>query len=398
MSETGLSTRAHVLLLSSTNFFIFMGTGAQQAFLVPYLEEFTEWSAFQRALVIATVYASMMVFRLGNVYLLRDWPQWKCSIVGGAVYVFFPMAMLALYFVPSYALALAAAAIWGWGGAAFWMGNTLQVLALADRAKRHGTGMGVLYGATNGGWALGVVVLGSIFSYAQAVGMPWLLYLGATCFSLIGFLIMITLPRRPEPMPELPTWAALVEIMSRTKARIGAFLLFSAAMAFGFVLGTFTNFVENSYGAQWLWISTAFYPAALFVLSPWAGFLSERLGHGTVLAVGFFGGACGMLIPLLWESPLALAGTALMLGLLNGSVPVVSAALVGGSSERQRRPLAYGAMFTWRDLGVVVASVAGSLLGLRVGGVTLTFGVFSGVFAVCGVVALILNRYAEQEL
>ena len=118
MSETGLSTRAHVLLLSSTNFFIFMGTGAQQAFLVPYLEEFTEWSAFQRALVIATVYASMMVFRLGNVYLLRDWPQWKCSIVGGAVYVFFPMAMLALYFVPSYALALAAAAIWGWGGAA----------------------------------------------------------------------------------------------------------------------------------------------------------------------------------------------------------------------------------------------------------------------------------------
>ncbi|MGI5817833.1 MAG: MFS transporter [Armatimonadota bacterium] len=396
--QTGLSTRAHVLLLASTFFFIFMGTGAQQAFLVPYLADFTDWSQFERALVIATVYFSMMIFRLGNVYLLRDWPQWKCSLAGGAMYVLFPIAMLGLYFLPSYPLALVAAAIWGWGGAAMWMGTTLQVLALADRAKRHGTGMGVLYGATHVGWAVGVVVLGAVFSYAQGAGISWLLYAVATTLTLIGYGIMLALPRRPEPLPEMPTWASLMEITSRAKARIAAFLLFSAALAFGFVLGSFTDYVERTYGAQWLWIATFFYPFSLFVLSFSSGLLSERMSHGSVLSIGFFGGAAAMAVPLLWESPVALAITALMLGLLNGAVPVVSTALIGASSDRTRRPLVYGAMFTWRDLGVVVAAVAGSLLGLRPGGVALTFGVFAVAFLVCGVVALVLNRYAEERL
>ena len=404
MSETAdqpaarLSTRARVLLLSSTFFFIFMGTGAQQAFLVPYLREVTDWSQFQRAFVIAAVYFSMMVFRLGNVYLLRGWQQWKCSLVGGATYVIFPIAMLGLHFLPSYPLAIAAAVLWGWGGAAMWMGTTLQVLALADRARRHGTGMGVLYGATHAGWAVGVIVLGAAFSYAQAFEMPWMLYAVATLLSLIGYGIMLALPRRPEPLPEMPTLESLARITSQAKARIAAFLLFAASLAFGFVLGSFTDFVESTHGAQWLWIVTFFYPFALFVLSFSSGLLSERMSHGSVLAIGFFGGAAGMTVPLLWAHPIALALTALMLGLLNGAVPVVSTALIGTSAVQKRRPLIYGAMFTWRDLGVVVAAVTGSLLGLRVEGMAPAFVVFAGVFAICGIISLVLNRYAQQEL
>lgn len=393
-----LSARAHVLLLSSTFLLIFMGAGAQQAFLLPYLQEFTDWNELQRALVIATVYFSMTIFRLGNVYLLREWPQWKCSIYGGAMYVMFPVAMLGLYFFPSYPLAITAAALWGWGGAAMWMGTTLQVLALADRAQKHGTGMGVLYGATHAGWALGVVVLGAVFSYAQSEAMPWLLYAVATGLTALGYGIKLALPRRPEPLPEMPTVGALLEIMSRKKAQIAAFLLFAASLAFGFVLGRFTDYVTVAHGADWVWITAFFYPFARMVLSLASGLLSERLSHGTVLAIGFFGGAAGMVVPLLIEHPVGLAVTALALGLLNGAVPVVSTALIGTSAEQKRRPLTYGAMFTWRDLGVVVATVVGGILGLRAESVAVTFGIFGAVFVACGVASLILNRYAEQRL
>jgi len=393
-----LPTRAHVLLLSGSFLLIFMGAGAQQASLVPYLEEFTDWSKLQRSLVIATVYLSMTIFRLGNVYLLRRWPQWKCSLVGASTYVFFTLAMLGLYWVPSYPLALLAAAVWGWGGAAMWMGTTMQILSLADRAKRHGTGMGVLYAATHLGWALGVIVLGTIFEFGQPWGLTWLVYDAAAIMSLLGLGIMASLPRPDEPLPEMPTWGALISIMSRAKAQIAAFLLFAASLAFGFMLGSFTDFVENAHGAQWLWITTAFYPFARMVLSFASGVMSERLSHGTVLAVGFFGGAAGMALPLTIAHPAALAVTALMLGLLNGAVPVVSTALIGTSAEQKRRPLTYGAMFTWRDLGVVVATVVGGILGLKTGSMTVTFAVFALVFAACGVVSLVLNRYAEQEL
>ena len=60
--------------------------------------------------------------------------------------------------------------------------------------------------------------------------------------------------------------------------------------------------------------------------------------------------------------------------------------------------LAYGAMFTWRDLGVVVAVVVGKLLGLGTDNVAVVFGVFRAVFMACGAVALALNRYAEERL
>ncbi|MEA3403780.1 MAG: MFS transporter [Armatimonadota bacterium] len=397
-NESGLSTRTHVLLLSSTFFFIFLGTGAQQAFLLPYLQDLTDWSKLQRVLVLATVYFSMAVFRLGNVYLLRNWPQWMFSLVGGATYVLFPLAVLLVSFFPSYPLAIGAAALWGWGGAAMWMGTTMQILALADRAQRHGTGMGVLYGATLAGWAVGVIVLGNIFGAARAIGRPWLLYVAAFAFAAIGHGIMLRLPRPPEPLPEMPTWGSLVEIMSRAKARIAAFLLFASALAFGFFLGSFTEHVENVSGGNWAWIAIFFYPFARFVLSFTSGLLSERFSHGSILAAGFFGGAAGLGIPLLVDHPLALAATALTMGLLNGAVPVVSTALIGTSAEQKRRPLTYGAMFTWRDLGAVIAMVAGKILEVRAESVTATFGVFAVVFALCGIVSLILNRYAEQRL
>ena len=87
-----------------------------------------------------------------------------------------------------------------------------------------------------------------------------------------------------------------------------------------------------------------------------------------------------------------------MLGLRNGAVPVGSSAVIGVSADQKRRPLSYGAMFTWRDLGVVVATVAGGLLGMGVDDVAATFGVFGAVFVVCGAISLALNRYAEQQL
>lgn len=396
-TEPTMPARTQVLLLSATFFFVFLGAGAQQAFLLPYLSEFTPWTDLQRGLVIAMVYFSMTIFRLGNVYLLRRWPQWLCTIVGALTYSLFTLAMWGLFYLPSYPLALLAAAVWGWGGAAMWMGSTIQTLALSENARRQGTAMGVLYAATHAGWMLGVIVLGLVFDATQRTH-PWVVYAVATGLTLIGNVVLLAMPRPAEPLPEMPSWAALVEIMSRAKARIAAFLLFAASLAFGFVLGTFTDYVEVQHGAAWLWVASFFYPFARFVLSFASGVMSERHGHGTVLALGFFGGAVGMVVPLLVAHPIGLAVTALMLGLLNGSVPVVSTALIGHSADQKRRPLAYGAMFTWRDLGVVVAVVAGKLLGLTTENVAMVFGVFGGVFALCGVVSLVLNRYAEERM
>jgi MFS family permease len=88
------------------------------------------------------------------------------------------------------------------------------------------------------------------------------------------------------------------------------------------------------------------------------------------------------------------AGT---LGLLNGAVPVVASAMVGESADRARRPLAYGTLFVWRDLGVVVATLWGQVLMQGAGDFGLTFRSFAAVFLVCGLVSLLLQRYAAER-
>lgn len=396
-ADSPLPVRTHVLLLSSAFFFIFLGAGAQQYFLLRYLSEFTGWSKVQCPFVIAAVYLSMMVFRLGNVRLLGRWPEWLLVRVGALTYAVFTAVMVVVYFVPSYPLALAAALFWGWGGAAMWLGSTMQILALADRARRHGTGMGILYAATQAGWLAGVIVLGNIAEAVQDTH-PYLLYVAATVFTLVGNIVVVYLPRQRVAVPEMPTWRGLVALMGRAKPRIAAFLLFAGGLTFGFILGVFGDFVKAEHGTAWLWITGSFYPLALFVLSFTSGVLSERVSHGSVLAMGFFGGAAGLLVPVFVAHPAGLAATALLLGFLNGSVPVVSSALIGASADRARRPLAHGAFFTWRDLGVVVAVVVGSLLGVSTDNFVLVFEVFAGVFFACGLVSLVLNKYAQERL
>ena len=62
--EAAAKAARTIFLLSGTFFFIFMGAGAQQLYIAPYLTECTEWSGLMRALVPATVYISMMIFRI----------------------------------------------------------------------------------------------------------------------------------------------------------------------------------------------------------------------------------------------------------------------------------------------------------------------------------------------
>jgi len=76
-SQAPEQQRRHLLLLVVIFYFIFAGAGAQQLYLVPYLRQVTPWSPLSCAVLLAAVYATMMVFRVGNVYLLQSWPDWK---------------------------------------------------------------------------------------------------------------------------------------------------------------------------------------------------------------------------------------------------------------------------------------------------------------------------------
>jgi len=69
-------------------------------------------------------------------------------------------------------------------------------------------------------------------------------------------------------------------------------------------------------------------------------------------------------------------------------------ALIGDSVRPERRHLAFGAIFVWRDLGVVIALLGGQFLRLRLGGVGPAFLLFGAIFLMC---ALLSTKLAKQE-
>jgi len=374
-----------------------MGAGAQQAYLVPYLGRVTDWSQVQCSATIALVYLSMLIFRVVNIYLFPRWSDRRFTIVGSLTYLFFTLAMFAVPYFPSYGFAMASAFLWGMGGAMMWTGTAMQTLDMADKAGgRHGTGIGILYSSTHLGWLTGAIVLGIIYD-ALPVETAQYLYAVAAGITLIGNILAAFIPATGQALRETPSLSGLLEMMVGPRALISGLLQFTAALGYGLVLGVFGKYIEATYGAEWIGRSIWLYPAVRMVLSLFGGYSSDRIGHTPVLVIGFLAGALGLEVTIAWESPFAVLITVATLGLLSSTVPVVAAAMVGDASTIQRRPLAYGIVFAWRDLGVAVAAIGASILGLSLD-LDAAFRVFIYIFTGCGLLSLYLGRFAEQRI
>ncbi|MGQ9731548.1 MAG: MFS transporter [Candidatus Zipacnadales bacterium] len=394
--QTALARRA-IFTLATANLFLFMGAGAQQQYLASYLNRITNWNGLTRASIIAAIYLSMLVFRLGNVWLLRRWPDRRQTLVGSITYTGFCVVMALFFLYPRYGIAMGAALLWGWGGAALWAGSSLQVLAATERRHRHGTGIGLLYTTTHLGFWLGVIVLGQVYERLpeQSLGA---LYLWAAAVTLVGNLILLMTPRLPGVKPEPPSLADLLSMLAKAKAQIAGFLQFASALTFGIMLGVLGDLVQAQFGADMLWIVAHWYPAARLAWSLASGVLTDRLGHTPVLVGAFLFTTASLLACAGWPTPTTLAIAAASFGLLGAAVPVVASALVGDSAAPERRPLAYGAIFAFRDAGVVIAAMVGQVLLSHLGDFRSLFLTFAGVFALCGVVAITLQRWAQQRL
>jgi MFS family permease len=390
--------RRVIWTLTAANLFLFFGAGAQQQFLMSYLGDLTPWSATTRSAIIAAVYFSMMFFRIANVWLLRRWPDRLQTIVGSLTYTGFCVVMAVFFFQRQYALALGAALVWGWGGAALWAGSSLQILAATDRGKaQYGSTVGVLYTATHLGFSVGVVVLGWVYPLLPKDSL-FVLYVVAAGVSLLGNVVLLTTPRLDHVEPEQPSVAALLGIMGKAKALISGFLQFASALSFGLMLGSFGDVIKVSYGKGWIWLLAAPYPLARLLWGWASGVISDRLGRAWSLAGSFLFVAVSLAGCGTWSSPATIGVASAALGLLSSTVPVIASAIVGDSAERQRRPLAYGSLFVYHGAGVAIAALAGASLRSHFPTFQPVFLIFAGIFAVCGVVSVALQRWAEQRL
>jgi len=379
-----------LIVLPVAFFFLFAGAGAQQTYLLAYLEEVAGWAPVKRAWVLAAVYLSFSFFRSANVYLLRRVPDHLSILIGAVTYLAFSFCV---FLVPhSYPLLVTMAVIWGWGGACVWSGSSTRMLDVTDGNRRYGAAGSILYGGTHAGFLVGVLLLGALRNHFGG----FTVYFVAVNITAVAVLILTALPRRDIPR-ETPTLRALIQIgFSARGATVGFFLL-TSSLGFGLLLGAMDEYASSRHTAGLVPLVLASFPAARLVMCLVGGILSDFIGRHRVFLGGFALSAAGLIGCVVYEHPASVALAALFMGALHAAIPVVAMALIGDSADSSRRPLAYAALFVWRDLGIVIAILLSRILQVHTGGfeaVLLTFGV---LFALCCIPAALLGRRADPS-
>ncbi|MBM4045709.1 MAG: MFS transporter [Planctomycetes bacterium] len=382
------SSRRSLVVLTSAFFFIFLGAGATQQFIVPYLSERNGWTPPQCSWVLGCVYLSAIVWRLLCAYTVNLLGARLSIILGQLAYTGFVVAMA---LQGGYPALIFAALVWGWGAAAIWTTGPAQILETSARV-RYGSAAGIFFTGVHLGQGLGVLLLGWLLGHCGGPTMLWT----AVAISLIANVITLWTPN-VEVHRDPPGLLDVVRVFSTPKGAMLSFVLFTSSFGFGIVLSTLSSVVAESKGLGVIAHVTIGFYAARLVVSWISGFLADRIGRIAVMVSGFTLAAVGLALAAASRSPYVLAATALVLGVQAGSNNVAIMALVGDSIEPGRRHLAFGALYAWSNLGIGLTIILGQYL-LVWFSKGICFGAFAVAMALCALVSLEIGRRKSERL
>lgn len=335
---------------------------------------------------MATVYFSFLLWRIFVSYSMMILGEKASLVLGGVTYTFFVFMLL---FPESFHAILIAAAIWGWGAASLWISSSSMVLDLAG-VGRYGSASGKLYTASNVGQALGVLVLGLIINFTGFRESIIFAVVTSAAANVVSALISIQ-----EVARERPNLRTILGMGLSGKGLVLGLLLFASSLGYGVLLGIFAEHVATGYGFLSLSLITLVFYIVRIPSSLFGGFILDKLPRSTVLSVSFSTTSVGLVLIGLYPNQLSLALGALALGFEASLVPVASMAIVGDAAKPERRHMALGAVYAWRDLGVALALIGGAAMRSAFGGMEQPFLIFGMAYGVCVILSLYLARTRE---
>ena len=388
-------TSLDLAVISVTFALVFVGTGALQTYLAEAYRAHgvdAATAAARRSVVLVVLYGSFLVWRVfigATIQVLGDY----LSIVFGiGTYLLFA---LALRFSASYPLHLAAAVVMGWGAASIWVAGSAQVLYMT-RHGRFGWATAIHRTSVLLGLIAGLLLMGRSIVWDPTRTMLLDIAWWGSALALVAAL---AIPRRRVPHTPFDL-VQFGRVAAQPNVLVLGFFLLGSAMSYGIVLNFLNDYVGAlGHGPENIgWVLLPFFVAqGVFTLV--GGVAIDRLGMVWVLRLAFVVAGGALLAIALFGSPtgnpvLVIGLPAMMLGIQNGIVGVASGAMAGRAIPPARRHFAIGAMFMFRDLGVVVPSLVRLVTHVRPSrnDVPLVFCVFAGYFIFCALLTRALSR------
>ena len=348
-----MNKKRDLSILSGATFLIFMGAGALQPYISPYLRDIRGLSSIQASLILTTVYFTMAFSRIFTGSIVYYLSLYLTIFLGALTYTIF---IVILGYTRYFSLWIIGSLLWGIGAAMFWTGISTQVLNKSSIAK-YGTSTGVLRFFTQIGLLIGFFILGQFltkYGYSS-------FFLFAVLVTTLGIAITLFVSRENYEYPRLPVKEILFSMINK-EAWLISLLLFVSSFSYGLILNLLNFFVKKSFGLEMMNKTLIFFYLSAGIFSLSGGIISDRIGRKRTLTFAFLIGVLGLVILLFWNNPLIVSLTSFFLGLEFAIVPTVSTAWIGDITTRRERPTVLGAISSWGNLGVAFSIIFGGLL------------------------------------
>lgn len=387
------SSMLQIGLLCGSFFFLFMGVGALQQFLVPILTSRTGVSDTGASAIFSIVYFGGPVWLWLYGYYFRVLREKWSIVLAGLTYTLFGVGV---YYAQDYRLALLAAIIWSWGGETLWATGPAQVINVANKL-RYGSIAGLFQSSTYLGQMIGVILLGWLLSRAATPqqGQDTVL-ICAVVISFVGNILSVFLRVRPKERPPARLADAVVALR-RPAGRYLVLLSVANYLGWGLVLTSFTLLLAEAGQLSRLhWIVLPYYAGRLAVA--WgAGHISDKVGRERVMMAGFILGAVSLAIVGVSLHIWAVAFSALILGMQAAMVSVAGTAAVGDYIHEDERHLVFAGTNAWGYLTAGTVMISAQFLRDLVGNFAPSFIAFAVFYALCALVALKMRRRMQQN-
>lgn len=374
-------------------FFIFLGTGALQQFVLPILRDRAGMSDGLSTATFACVYLGGVAFLSVYGYVFHKLRERWCVVVGTLMYTLFPAALLLW---PSPAVALAAAVLWGFGAELLWATGPTQVINASQRS-RYGTTSGLFQSATYSGQMLGVILLGTLLSsYSDPARGQVALLVASFGLSLLGNLMALTIRVKPKVLPP----ARLSDALAALRPLAGRYLVaLSVAnyLGWGLLLTTLTLLISDiGAGDKLHWIVLPYYAGRLLVA--WAaGHASDKVGRERVMLLGFLLGTSGLVVASLWPTVTVISVVSALLGMQSAMVSVASTAAVGDYIPQDQRHLVFAGTNAWGYLTAGVTMIGSQFLRQRYAGFVPSLLLFAGFYGACAILVTRMRAALRRD-
>ncbi|NPV80384.1 MAG: MFS transporter [Firmicutes bacterium] len=373
-------------------FLLFLGSGATQSYVAPYVKSLG-FSSLQGTAVVAAIYFAQIPARFLAIYLANALGLKASLILGILGYVIYPLAFAASR---AYWQLVLVMVFWGFTSGVFWTSAGVAVLNESARS-RYGKASGALFAGSGVGMALGVLLLDQLVAREGSRAMFILSALPPALALAIGFAVSAG-----GRLESKSTWEAtregVVRAFREREVSFVALLLFVSALSYGIVYGGLGLLIARNVGMAYIGRLTVSFFILKGIFSRVGGSIGDAIGRRMSFILSFISASIASFILATSPGKLGLVVAGALLGYQVSTVSVNANAWVGDAAKQEHRAGFTGVIQAANALGVCVALLAGGYLLSSIQGSRILFFAFALINSLAVILAVAMPEKRRARL